>query len=324
MGDYHVHLHPHVPREDSPPPGVYPKAHVDAYVERALERGATEVGFTEHMHRFVEIEPAAAGFWLGDREELTEHSRRYYYDELNLHLDRYAGAVLSARDRGLPVLLGLEVDFLPRRMEQIADILAQYPFDYLIGSVHFIGAWAVDHPAVAAEFARRGIRRAYEDYFGLVAELAESGSVQVLAHPDVVKKFGHRCEEEPTDLYERVVAAARRGGVALEVSSAGLRYEALEPYPAPTLLRMGHEAGVPITLASDAHYPDQAADQYGRLVRYARAAGYRQRVGFRAGGGSYLVDLPDLDDGSSGEAGEAAQTGEPDERAGGRTSEQSG
>lgn len=296
MGDYHVHLHPHTPRPDSPPPGVYPKGHVDAYVDRALSRGATEVGFTEHMHRFVDLEPVAAGFWnTGESADLSERSRRYYYDELNLRLDRYTEAVLGARDRGLPVLLGLEVDFLPGRMEKILDILASYPFDYLIGSVHWIGSWAVDHDGMTDEFERRGVRRSYEDYFRLVADLAESGIVQVLAHPDVVKKFGHRCEEVPVDLYRRVVDAARSGGVAFEVSSAGLRYEAMEPYPAPTLLRMCHEAGVPITLASDAHYPDQAADQFRTLVRYARAAGYRSRLKFGTGGGQELVPLPDPD-----------------------------
>ncbi|MFD3587367.1 histidinol-phosphatase [Streptomyces sp. NPDC058683] len=297
MGDYHVHLHPHTPRPDSPPPGVYPKGHVDAYVERALSRGATEVGFTEHMHRFVDLKPVAAGFWnVGESAELTERSRRYYYDELNLRLDRYTEAVLSARDRGLPVLLGLEVDFLPGRMEKILDVLSGYPFDYLIGSVHWIGAWAVDHDGMTAEFARRGVRRSYEDYFALVVELAESGLVQVLAHPDVVKKFGHRCDQEPVDLYRRLVDAAQRNGVAFEVSSAGLRYQALEPYPAPALLRMCHEAGVEITLASDAHYPEQAADQYRTLVRYARAAGYRRRLRFRTGGAQQLAVLPDPDD----------------------------
>jgi len=65
MGDYHVHLHPHEPRPDSPPPGVYPKEHVDAYVETALSRGAGEVGFTEHLHRFTPF--GRAGFELPDR-----------------------------------------------------------------------------------------------------------------------------------------------------------------------------------------------------------------------------------------------------------------
>ncbi|GAA3349409.1 histidinol-phosphatase HisJ [Amorphoplanes nipponensis] len=296
MGDYHVHLHPHVPRPDSPPPGVYPEDYVDAFVETALSRGATEVGFTEHLHRFVDFEPAVAGFWnVGPRADLTEHSRTYYYDDLNLRLDRYVAAVLGARDRGLPVRLGMEVDFFPAHLEKMTAVLRQYPFDYLIGSVHWIDAWSVDHPAVAYEFERRGVRRAYEDYFGLVADLAESGLVQVLAHPDVVKKFGHRCPEEPVDLYRKVVDAARRGGVAMEVSSAGLRYPVGEPYPSPALLRMSHQAGIPITLASDAHYPDQAADQHMELVRYARAAGYRHQLAFRVGGAAHLVALPDPD-----------------------------
>ncbi|TDC99489.1 histidinol-phosphatase HisJ family protein [Nonomuraea deserti] len=294
LGDYHVHLHPHIPRPESPPPGVYPKEHVEAYVEQALARGATEVGFTEHLHRFADFEPAIANFWeTGESGDLVAHSRQYYYDDLNLRLDRYVSAVTAARERGLPVLLGLEVDFLPAYQDVIGEALRRYPFDFLIGSVHWIGAWSVDHPAVAHEFERRGVRRAYEDYFGLVTELAESRSVNVLAHPDVVKKFGHRCVEEPLDLYERLVRAASRNEIAMEVSSAGLRYEVAEPYPAPSLLRMAHAAGVPITLASDAHYPDQAAYRYRELVQYVWDAGYRHRVAFRTGGVREVVALPD-------------------------------
>ncbi|MDI1464557.1 histidinol-phosphatase [Catellatospora sp. KI3] len=297
MGDYHVHLHPHEPRpETSPPPGQYPPGHVDAFVERALSRGATEVGFTEHLYRFVEFAPAIEGFWAGgSRQDLTEQSRQMYYDELNLHLDRYVEAVTGARDRGLPVRLGMEVDWFPAHADRIAAILAQYPFDYLIGSVHWVGEWALDHPAVTYEYERRGVRRAYEDYFALVTELAEAGVVQVLGHADVVKKFGHRCEQEPVDLYERLVAAAVRGGVAVEVNSAGLRKRIAEPYPAPTLLRMCHEAGVPITLASDAHEPHEAADRFDEIIRYARAAGYRERLAFDTGGASRLVPLSDPD-----------------------------
>ncbi|WP_158841334.1 histidinol-phosphatase [Saccharothrix deserti] len=294
MGDYHVHLHPHVPRPDSPAPGVYPPGHVESFVTRALSRGATEVGFTEHLHRFVDFEPAIAGFWnTGEHADLTEHSRRYYYDDLNLRLDRYVEAVLDARERGLPVRLGMEVDFFPAHLDKTVEIIEKFPFDFLIGSVHWVGAWSVDHPAPAHEFDRRGVRRAYEDYFRLVTDLAESGIVQVLAHVDVVKKFGHRCDEEPVDLYRQVVAAAVRGGVAVEVSSAGLRYEAAEPYPSPTLLRMCGQAGVPITLASDAHYPDEAADRHLDMARYAREAGYREQLSFGVGGHVTRVDLPE-------------------------------
>lgn len=315
MGDYHVHLHPHSPRPDSPPPGVYPPAHVESFVTRALSRGADVVGFTEHLHRFVDFESAITGFWnTGEHEDLTRHSRNFYYSELNLRLDRYVDAVVGARERGLPVRLGMEVDFFPAHLEKILEIIGNFPFDFLIGSVHWVGAWAVDHPALAHEFDRRGVRRAYEDYFRVVCELAESGTVQVLAHVDVVKKFGHRCDEEPEDLYRQVVASAVRGGVAVEVSSAGLRYEAAEPYPSPILLRMCRQAGVPITLASDAHHPEDAADRHREMAEYARAAGYREQLSFGVGGQRTFVPLPGSPDPGPADPGRGSRE---DERIGG-------
>ena len=293
MGDYHVHLHPHVPRPDSPPPGVYPKAHVDAYVEAALSRGADEVGFTEHLHRFVDFEPALAGFWdTGDHRDLVEHSRRYYYHDLNLHLDRYVEAVQGARDRGLPVLLGLEVDFFPAHVDKVVEVLLGYPFDYLIGSVHWIGAWSVDHPDVAYEFARRGVRRSYAGPLRARRRLAESGLVQVLAHPDVVKKFGHRCDDEPIDLYRRVVDAARRGGAAWRVQRRpALRGGRTVPGPSPVAdgLRGGRADH-----AGQRRALPRAGCSAARIasVRYARSAGYRHRLKFGVGGAATLVALP--------------------------------
>ena len=180
----------------------------------------------------------------------------------------------------MPVKLGLEVDFFPETIEAVADLLAPYPWDFLLGSVHWIGGWALDADHSAFEFDRRGVDRAWDDYFSLLAKLAASGSVDVLAHADVIKKFGHRSAVDHAGWYGMVAAAAAMSGTAVEVSSAGLRYPAAEVYPAPHFLETFHAAGVDITLASDAHHASDAGWGRQEVVTAARAAGYPSHVRF--------------------------------------------
>lgn len=282
MGDYHVHLHDHGPYDGvGPEPGAYPPGHIEAYVESAHQRGLTEVGFTEHLYRCVESVPALGRFWEnGSQADLAADTQAMVADDLTLSLDGYVTAVVEAKDRGLPVKLGLEVDFFPETIDAVMDLLKPYPWDFLIGAVHWIGAWAVDYPGSAYEFERRGVRQAYEDYFEIERQLAASGVVDVLAHVDVVKKHGDVLAQPPTDLYAGVVAAAAASGTAVEVSSAGIHAAAGEMYPAPSFLEMFNRAGVPITLASDAHSPQQCGRDVELLVAAAREAGYTQHLVF--------------------------------------------
>jgi histidinol-phosphatase (PHP family) len=282
MGDYHVHLHNHGPyRGVGPPLGEYPPGHIESYVETAAQRGLCEVGFTEHLYRCIESTPVLGRFWEREpRGDLAEQTEAFVAEDRTLSLDAYVTAVVAAKDRGLPVKLGLEVDFFPATIEAVLDLLAPYPWDFLIGSVHWIGGWSVDHGDAAYEFARRGVRRAYEEYFALETELAASGSVDVLAHVDVVKVHGDVLAAPPVDLYQSVVAAAAASGTAVEISSSGLYKPIGEIYPAPQLLQMFHDAGVRITLASDAHEPGHCGRDADRLVAAARDAGYNEYLVF--------------------------------------------
>ncbi len=282
MADYHLHLHPHHPAPPGAPlPGVYPDGYIEAYVEAAAARGVTELGFTEHLYRCVEAGPVLGDFWEREPDpRLAAHAAAFVHVERTLSLDGYAAAVLGAKERELPVLLGLEVDYFPESIEAVVALLDRYPFDFLIGSIHWIGGWGVDHDEVADEFDRRGVATAYEQYFALEAQLAGSGAVDALAHADVVKKFGHRLPSPPLDLYEGVVKEAAASGTAVEVSSAGLWKPAREVYPAPEFLAAFQAAGVPITLASDGHAPAEAGRGHVEVVAAARAAGYTHRVRF--------------------------------------------
>jgi len=282
MSDYHVHLHDHGPYSGiGPPPGEYPPGHIESYVEAAARRGVDEVGFTEHLYRCVEAAPVLGEFWADEpRRDLAADTEAMFHEDLSLSLEAYVAAVLAAKERGLPVKLGLEVDFFANTIEAVMALLEPYPWDFLIGAVHWVGGWSVDYGVSAYEFERRGVRQSYEDYFAIEADLAASGVVDVLAHADVVKRFGHVPEVIPVDLYEQVVDAAAASGTAVELSSAGLHKPVGEVYPSPTLLNMFHAAGVPITLASDAHLPAQCGRDHEQLIKIARATGYTYYLTF--------------------------------------------
>ena len=283
MSDYHLHLHPHRPTPGAPPMGTYPPGYIDRYVEAALARGVTEIGFTEHLYRCVESERVLGHWWERDDDpRLVAEMAAWISSERNLSLARYVDVVLDAKARGLPVKLGLEVDFLAGTEEALLDLLSGIPFDYLVGSIHWIGAWNFMRDSAQPEFARRGARRAFEEYFELETALAGSGIVDVLAHADVIKRAGAGPDGDLEELYRPVVAAAVRSGTAVEVSSAGLRHPVGEIFPAPGFLSLFQAAGVPITLASDAHLPDDAAWGHDAVVRAARAAGYADYLRFTA------------------------------------------
>ena len=283
MGDYHVHIHPHRETPGAPAPGTFPADYIDRYVEVALSRGVTEVGFVEHLYRCVESQAVLGQWWKRDpHPHLVREMDDIMARELDMSLDRYVDAILAAKARGLPVKLGLEVDFEPGTMQAVMDLIAPYPWDYLIGSVHWIGAWWFMRPSGPAEFERRGVRRAFEEYFELATGLAETGMVDSLGHVDVIKVFGLVPDGSLADLWEPVVEATARSGMAVEISSQGLLRTINEIYPAPPLLASFGAAGVPITLGSDAHAPDESALGYDEIVAAARRAGYAEYLRFNA------------------------------------------
>jgi histidinol-phosphatase (PHP family) len=254
--DYHMHLRS--PREDHEELD-HTVAAVERFVARARERRVDEIGFTEHGYYFREL----AAFATTDYER--ERSRR--------PLEPYVEAILEAKRRGLPVKLGLEVDFVRGREDEVRKALAPFPWDYLLGSVHWIDGVAVDQrPGI---WATHPVDEAWRLYFDELEAAAASGLFDALSHPDLVKIWGERPDNGTlVSLYARAAQAIAASGVAAEVSSAGLRKPVGELYPDGSFLAVLHERGVPITLASDAHLPKDVGEGLDHAVAHARAHGY--------------------------------------------------
>jgi histidinol-phosphatase (PHP family) len=278
--DYHLHLWEHGPR-----PLEATLEQVAAYCAHAAEQGVTEIALTEHLFRFRQADAALRGWWDDDPDPALRGAMRAYWDEeLGADLDQYVEVALAAKAEGLPVVLGLEVDHYRGRMDTVARVLAGYPFDVLLGSVHWLGAWGFDNwgvPAFAAEWDNRTVESVWDAYAEALEELAGSGTCDVLAHPDLVKVYGRRPGAAAVDeCHHRMAEAAARSGLAAEVSSAGWFKPVAEAYPAPSLLGRFHAAGVPITTASDAHNVGGVAARRGDVRELVTAAGYDSLCAF--------------------------------------------
>lgn len=202
--------------------------------------------------------------------------------------DRYAEEVReSIATSSTQIVLGAEADWLPHRpeaMERQAEVAKAAGVRVVLGSVHFIEDWPFDSPSHLDGWERRGADRVWREYFGLWCDAARSGRFDVMAHPDLVKKFGYRPSFDPAELYLEAAEAARDGRVMIEVSTAGLRRPAQELYPAPDLLAQFNRQGVSATVGSDAHAPSEVGDRIELAYAALGSAGY-DRVGFPIGGG---------------------------------------
>jgi histidinol-phosphatase (PHP family) len=235
-------------------------AWIGRYVARARARAVQEIAITEHVYRFAE-----AHAWLDDpfwREESTEDA------------DAYCDALVAARvEAGLRVLVGVEMDGLPGRAAEIAAFLRGRPFDVVLGSVHFIDGRAIDDPT-ADDRDWLPVDDLWTRYLEHLTDAASSGLYDVMSHPDLPKVFGRRIPARLAPMLDDAVAAIADAGVAVECSSAGLRKPVAELYPEPGLLARFHRAGVPVTLASDAHAPRDVARDFATAVAALRGAGY--------------------------------------------------
>ncbi|MCU1450069.1 MAG: hypothetical protein JWP02_2239 [Acidimicrobiales bacterium] len=280
MLDYHLHLWPHGTPASQPT-----LDELRAYCDRAAAAGVGEIALTEHLFRFRQADAVLAGFWDDDPDPaLRDQLASYWRSHAHADLDVYVEAVLEAKAAGLPVVLGLEVDHYAGRMDTVAALLDGYPFDVLLGSVHWVGAWGFDQigdPVVDAEWDRRSIDSVWDAYTDALEELAASGVCDVLAHPDLPKVGGRR-PAVPDEWYDRMAEAAVASGMAAEVSSAGWRKPAAEAYPAPALLARFRKAGVPATTASDAHGLPDVAGRAADLQVLLADAGYDSLTAFRA------------------------------------------
>jgi len=260
LTDYHVHLRPDEPGATAE--RYFTAANADRFRETATERGIEELGVAEHIHRFA--------------QSLEVWTHPWYRHWARDDVDEYCDFVRSSGLR-----LGVEADFLPGREDRLASFLDVRPWDYVVGSVHFLSDEALDLHG-EPDWERWDIWRegdpekVWTRYFETLGEAARTGIFDILAHPDLVKVWGARVPLPRGDLrrfYERAMDGIAESDVAIEVSTAGLRKPVGQIFPAASFLEMCLEAGRPVALSSDAHLPEQLGFEYERALEWLDGLG---------------------------------------------------
>lgn len=259
LTDYHTHLRPD--DIDATAAEYFTSANAERYRDAAQERGIGELGVSEHIHRF--------------RQALEVWQHPFWRENALDDIDEYCRFVREDTD----LRLGIEADFVPGAEDRTANLLQVCDFDYVVGSVHFLREQSLDMEDWSVWSEARSAEDVWRRYFQTLGEAARCGLFDILAHPDLVKVWGPTDPRRPLpegDLrryYELAMDGIAESGIAVEVSTAGLRKRAGEIYPAPAFLEMCLEAGCPIALSSDAHRPEEIGAGYDRALELLEGLG---------------------------------------------------
>ena len=246
------------------------------YARHAVAIGLTEIGFSDHSPM---PQDDFDNWRMFDRQ-----------------LDEYVAKVRLAQATfpQLTIRLALEVDYLPGHEDWIRALAKRHPWDYFIGSVHYVSdSWDIDNPAKLSEWKKRDAFEVWQIYFERLAQAATSGLFEIIGHCDLPKKFGIRPERDCTPLYETFLTAAAQAGCAIELNTAGLRKDCREIYPARNVLELAFQKNVPITFGSDAHAPEEVGMAFPEAVSLAKSVGYLKTLRFQ-NRTRQVVDLADV------------------------------
>jgi histidinol-phosphatase (PHP family) len=228
---------------------------MEEYIEHAIGLGLAEIGFAEHMP--VMPEPHLCMTW----DDLP-----LYVDRVKRLQDDYSGRIT--------IRLGGEMDMDLSRIDDIGDIVTRYPFDYIIGSVHYLDGWPFDQEQYVDRFDGADIEELYGQFFETLIATARTGLYDIAGHIDNFKRMGYHLPDTRHDMIEDVAHVFARMNIAVEFNTSGYDHPAAEAYPSPAILAVLNRHGIPMTVGSDAHQPEHV----GR--HFDRAAGVLGRVGY--------------------------------------------
>ena len=235
---------------------------VDEYIQRAIELGIDEYGFSDH---------APMNF---DPKYRMDISQKALYEKW----------VLDAKEKyknQIKILLAYEVDYLEG---YILDEIINSKVDYLIGSVHFLknknDMWGFDNPEFIGVYESKDIDTIWLEYFDAIKSMAKTQLFDIVGHFDLIKVFRFLPKKDIRILANDALKQIKKSGMVLEINPAGLRKPIGETYPSKQLLELAYEMNIDITFGSDAHEIEQVGFKYDEVVSLAKEIGYTKCITF--------------------------------------------
>ena len=247
LPDYHMHTHLSDGKD----------THEDMVTSAAF-KGIPEIGFSDH----ISVKPVD---WAMDLSNIP-----IMVEKVN--------SLQQTANTSVIVKLGAEIDYYPEMDKEIGELISTIPFDFTIGSVHFIDDWNFDTDI--RPYDQINIDKFYTDYFKLVQQSAKSGLFDVIGHCDLAKKFAYYPSFHLERLYEETAKIFRKSGVVAELNTSGRIKPCAEFYPSAVFLEKLAKYKVPITLGSDAHVEQKIGQFFDEAISELKALGYKELVSF--------------------------------------------
>ena len=244
---------------------LHARGEMEAYVQRAIELGLHDFGFSDHSH------------WM-----LHDNERRYAMlaDELDgyvAEVHRLQGTYNRQGEQPFHIRLGMEMDFIPSRLSEARAVQGRYAWDYIIGSVHNIGFEKLQE---AEMYARWHIEDVCELYFHHVGMMVRERFCDIIGHLDLPKKMGCRPHGGMNAYIEPLIPDILAAGMAVEINTSGYDAPAQESMPGLETIALLAAKGVPLTLGSDAHAPHQVGRHFSEMLNQLCAIGVHELVRF--------------------------------------------
>ena len=239
------------------------------YVMVAVERGIKLMTFTCHIPM--------------EWEAFGQEGIRMRRDQLDDYVTLIRETAVQAKDLGVEVLCGIEAEVYPdeAHMESMDEVLAAYPFDFVLGSLH---AQCQSYLTWLKTNKAKDDATRIDSYFRHLTDGVYSGRYDSMSHPDVIRTYGVVADFNPLE-HEVVIRDFLRASieqdVCIEVNTSGLNKGAFEVHPDPVILGWASELGVKLTIGSDSHLPDSVGQHFDTILPLLKEKGFGQLHYFR-------------------------------------------
>ena len=269
--DYHMHFEY----------GTYDVDWAKGFFEAAAQRGLDEIGISEHSHTFPEFKQLYYDDLILDDSFVGKFQQQWLkHNKFKHTLDDYFEFMEKLKTAGYNAKTGIEVCNF-QNQERVAEILKEYEFDYIIGSVHFIRGWAYDSKEIIDEWDNHSLHDIYEAYTQEIEHMVSSGLYDVLGHPYNIRLYRMIPDFDATAYLKRAVTALKQANMCVDVNTGTVyRYPIEEITPYYKFMKLAADAGLPIITSSDSHKPEDCGSYIKEAIEYVKGYGYTQGVMF--------------------------------------------
>lgn len=269
--DYHMHFEY----------GSYDLDWVQGFFDSAKARGIDEIGISEHSHGFTEFKELYYDELILDDSVTGIYQKKWLCkNKFKYSLDDYFKFMDMLKGKGYPVKTGIEICNFKNQAE-VKKIIEKYPFDYVIGSIHYLRGWGYDFADIKSEWQNHSLKDIYTWYAEEVENICASGLYDIMGHPFNIRLFKFLPDFDVTPILERVAKALKKANMAVDINTGTLyRYPIAEISPYPDFLKVAKTYNLPIITSSDAHQPEDCGRYIDKAIEYAKQYGYTESLTF--------------------------------------------